>query len=50
MMFSMTVNIFSGLQKLFNNFNPEELILIGLLIMIGGIRILIYANNESEKR
>lgn len=46
MIFSTVANIFDDLV---NNFSPEELVLIGLLITIAGIRILVYANEESKK-
>lgn len=43
-------NISDGLLDLVNHFSPEELILIGALIMTVEIRILIYANNETKKQ
>lgn len=43
-------NISDGLLDLVNHFSPEELIIIGALIMTVEICILIYANNETKKQ
>lgn len=49
MLFSTTINLFDRYLSLLNNFSSEGLILIGTLITLAGVRILIYANEESKK-